>query len=52
MLVLTHKATYQGGPLDISTRWTLSDNGKIMTKITSYTLNQGDFVTTTVYEKS
>jgi hypothetical protein len=40
-LVLTHKAIYQGGPLDISTRWTLSDNGKVMTKITSYTLSQG-----------
>lgn len=51
-LVLTHKAIYQGGALDISTRWTLSDDGKVMTKITSYSLNEGNFVTTTIFEKS
>ena len=51
-LVLMHKGIYQAGALDISTRWTLSDDGKEMTKITSYTLSQGDFVIKTVYEKS
>jgi hypothetical protein len=52
VLVVTQKATYQGGPVDISTRWTLSDDGKMITKTTAYSLDQGSFVTTTVFEKS
>ena len=52
VLVVTQKATYQGGPVDISTRWTLSDDGKVITKTTAYSLDQGNFVTTTVFEKS
>jgi hypothetical protein len=52
VLVMTQKAKYQGGPVDISSRWTLSDDGKVITKITSFSLDQGNFVTTTVFEKN
>ena len=51
VLVVEQKAMYQGGPLAISARWSLSDDGKVITKITSFSLSQGDFSTTTVYEK-
>ncbi len=51
-LVVTQKATYQGGPVDITSRWTLSDDGKVMTKLTTFSLDQGVFTTTTVFEKS
>lgn len=52
VLVITQKAMYQGGPLEISSRWSLSDDGKVITKITSFSLSQGDYSTTTVYEKN
>jgi hypothetical protein len=52
LLIVTQKAMYQGGPLEISSRWSLSDDGKVITKITSFSLSQGDYTTTTVYEKN
>ena len=52
VLLLAQKATYQSGGLSISTRWTLSDDGKLLTKVTSYSLDLGNFTTTTVYEKA
>ena len=51
-LLVTQKATYQSGGLSISARWTLSDAGKLLTKVTSYSLDMGNFTTTAVYEKA
>jgi hypothetical protein len=52
VLVVTQKAMYQGGPLEISSRWSLSDDGKVITKITGFSLSQGNYSTTTVSEKN
>ena len=52
VLVLTQKATYQGMNVTISARYTLSDDGKELTKLTNYSTEQGDYDTKTVYAKS
>ena len=51
VLVIVQKASYQGMAVAISQRFTLSDDGKELTKITNYSTDQGDFDTKTVYEK-
>jgi hypothetical protein len=51
VLVLTQKATYQNGAVDVLARFMLSDDGKVLTKLTNYATDQGEFDTRTIYEK-
>jgi hypothetical protein len=52
VLVIVQKATYQGMAVAISQRFTLSEDGKELTKLTNYSTGQGDYDTKTVYAKS
>jgi hypothetical protein len=50
-LILTQKITYQGGPGSLKSTFTLSADGKTLTRAMHISVDQGDFDTTSVYEK-
>lgn len=50
-LVLTQKITYQGGAGSLKSTFTLSADGKTLTRMMHISVDQGDFDTTAVYEK-
>lgn len=50
-LVLTQKIIYQGGAGSLKSTFTLSADGKILTRMMHISVDQGDFDTTSVYEK-
>lgn len=49
--VFTEKITYQGNPGTLTSTFTLSPDGKILTRVMHISVDQGDFDTTSVFEK-
>ena len=41
----------QGSVIDVNDSWNLSDDGKVLTIVRDIKMAQGDFTTTTVYNK-
>lgn len=50
-LVLTQKILYQSGAGSLKSTFTLSPDGKTLTRMMHISVDQGDFDTTSVYEK-
>lgn len=50
-LVLTQKIIYQSGAGSLKSTFTLSPDGKTLTRMMHISVDQGDFDTTSVYEK-
>jgi hypothetical protein len=50
-LTTAFKLDIQGNTIDVSDSWKLSDDGKVLTAIREFKSSQGDFVTTTVFNK-
>lgn len=50
-LILTQKITYQGGAGTLKSTFTLSPDGKTLTRMMHISVDQGEFDTTSVYEK-
>ena len=50
-LVLTQKITYQGGAGTLKSVFTLSPDGKTLTRAMHISVDQGEFDTTSVYDK-
>jgi hypothetical protein len=50
-LVLTQKIIYQNGAGSLKSTFTLSPDGKTLTRMMHISVDQGDFDTTSVYEK-
>jgi len=50
-LVLTQKIVYQNSPGSLKSTFTLSPDGKTLTRMMHISVDQGDFDTTSVYEK-
>jgi hypothetical protein len=50
-LMLTQKITYQGSAGSLKSTFTLSADGKTLTRMMHISVDQGDFDTTSVYEK-
>lgn len=49
--VFTEKITYQGNPGTLTSTFTLSPDGKTLTRVMHISVDQGDFNTTSVFEK-
>ena len=49
--VFTEKITYQGNPGTLISTFTLSPDGKTLTRVMHISVDQGDFNTTSVFEK-
>ncbi|HZY73928.1 MAG TPA: hypothetical protein VFE22_12545 [Edaphobacter sp.] len=50
-LVLTQKITYEGAPGSLQSTFTLSPDGKTLTRAMHISVDQGEFDTTSVYDK-
>lgn len=50
-LVLTQKITYQGGAGTLKSTFTLSPDGKTLTRMMHISVDQGEFDTTSVFDK-
>ena len=50
-LATAFKLEIQGNAIDVSDSWKLSDDGKVLTVVREFKSSQGDFVTTTVFNK-
>lgn len=50
-LVLTQKITYESGAGSLKSTFTLSADGKTLTRVMHISVEQGDFDTTSVYDK-
>ena len=50
-LVIESKADFQGSPVTITNKWTLSDDGKILTVNTHFASSMGEGDAKVVYEK-
>ncbi|GGG69125.1 hypothetical protein [Edaphobacter dinghuensis] len=50
-LILTQKITYQGGAGTLKSTFTLSADGKTLTRMMHISVDQGEFDTTSVYDK-
>ncbi|MDW5267217.1 MULTISPECIES: hypothetical protein [Acidobacteriaceae] len=50
-LILTQKITYQSGAGSLKSTFTLSADGKILTRVMHIVVDQGEFDTTSVYDK-
>ncbi len=50
-LVVTEAVSFQGSEGTLTVRYTLSANGKTLTKLTHVVMNAGEFDTRTVYDK-
>lgn len=50
-LVVSQQTTFQGNPGTLKSTWTLSPDGKVLTKSTQVSIGMGDFTTKTIYDK-
>lgn len=50
-LATAFRLEIQGNALDVNDSWKLSDDGKVLTVVREFKSPQGDFVTTTVFNK-
>lgn len=50
-LILTEKITYQGNPGTLKSTYTLSADGKTLTRAMHITVDQGEFDTTSVFDR-
>ena len=50
-LILTQRITYQGGAGTLKSTFTLSPDGKTLTRVMHISVDQGEFDTTSVFDK-
>jgi hypothetical protein len=50
-LVITQQASFQGNPGSLKSKYTLSTDGKVLTRTTNVSMGMGDFTTTMIYDK-